>query len=46
MSDKSVLLASTIVLIVVGLWATWNFMLWDECRETNSFTYCVRIIVL
>lgn len=24
------------------LW--WNVSLWSECRETNSFFYCVRIL--
>ena len=22
----------------------WEMSLWDECRQTNSFWYCVRIL--
>jgi cytochrome oxidase assembly protein ShyY1 len=29
-------------LISLGIW--WQVSLWDECRSTNSFWYCVRIL--
>ena len=30
------------VIIVFGIW--WEIGLWNECRETSSFWYCLRIL--
>ena len=30
------------VVIVFVVW--WEIGLWNECRETNSFWYCLRIL--
>lgn len=29
---------------LIGLIAWWQLSLWEECRSTNSFWYCVRIL--
>lgn len=36
-----------IILVVIGLigLGTWNeISLWNECRATNSFFYCARVL--
>jgi hypothetical protein len=30
------------VLMLVGIWMEIN--IWNECRETNSFWYCMRVL--
>lgn len=29
-------------LVMAGLYV--ELMLWDECRQTNSFFYCLRVL--
>ncbi len=31
-------------LVVGGLSAWWWFSMWDECRLTNSFWYCMYVL--
>lgn len=31
-------------LLIVGLVIWWEASLWGECRETNSFWYCMRVL--
>lgn len=33
-----------LVAIFLGLITWWNISLWEECRATNSFWYCVRVL--
>lgn len=38
---------SSIVLAVValiGLGIYWEISVWQECRQTNSWFYCVRVL--
>lgn len=36
------LCAAAAVLLVLGIW--WEISIWNECRETNSYMYCVRLM--
>lgn len=36
--------ATAFVLAVFGVMIWWNVAIWSECRETNSFMYCLRVI--
>lgn len=29
---------------LLALMAWWQYSLWDECRSTNSFFYCLRVL--
>lgn len=45
--DKEAAIIAAMVigmLALVAFIAWWNVSLWSECRETNSFWYCVRVI--
>lgn len=32
------------VVIVIGGGIAWEVSLWHECRATNSFWYCMRVL--
>lgn len=32
------------ILAVIALAFLWEVNIWNECRETNSFWYCVRVV--
>lgn len=34
--------AAVVALIVLSVW--WTVGVWDECRETHSVMYCLRVI--
>lgn len=38
----AVSIATVIAAIALAVW--WEVSLWNECRETNSFWYCVRVL--
>lgn len=31
-----------VIAIALAIW--WEYGLWNECRETNSFWYCMRVL--
>lgn len=33
-----------IIVAVIALVVWWEVSIWGECRATNSFWYCVRIL--
>lgn len=45
MKDNLTVLAcvGTLVLLA-GVSIVWTVSIWTECRETNSFGYCLRLI--
>jgi hypothetical protein len=34
----------SLALLIAGLVVWWEISSWSECRETNSFWYCLRIL--
>jgi hypothetical protein len=32
------------VAVIIALACWWQYSLWSECRITNSFFYCLRIL--
>jgi hypothetical protein len=41
---KDYILPVTIILFAIGLVVYFEYSLWTECRQTNSFFYCVRVL--
>lgn len=39
-----IMLAGAAFLGVIGFGIWWEVSLWNECRATNSFFYCVRTL--
>jgi hypothetical protein len=37
-------LAAFTILALVGLAVWWEVATWQECRQTNSFFYCMRVL--
>lgn len=38
-------LAIFLLIIVIAVWGIYTeISLWSECRETNSFFYCARVL--
>lgn len=37
-------LIAVALLVFFGFAVYWEYGIWTECRETNSFWYCVRIL--
>jgi hypothetical protein len=45
MSDSlKIICGIAVVLAVVGAAVAWEFSLWSECRQTNSWFYCARVL--
>lgn len=40
----TILGAVTALVAVVVLVIWWNVSVWTECRQTNSWMYCVRVL--
>lgn len=40
---RSFLIVAGVGLLVVGV-ISYEVMLWNECRESGSFWYCVRVL--
>jgi len=36
------IIAGVLALVSVGIY--WEISLWSECRATNSWLYCVRVL--
>lgn len=41
MTDWKVILIAIVGCSLVGLW---QYSIWNECRERNSFGYCVHVL--
>ena len=46
MKNENIMIAvgAGVLLLILGVVIWWNLLLWDECRATNSFWYCIRVI--
>lgn len=40
----SYLAVAAVVILVVGLVFMYEYSMWEECRQTNSFWYCMRVL--
>lgn len=43
-SDLYIYLYWLIGLLIIGLAIWYEIAMWSECRETNSFWYCMRVL--
>lgn len=39
-----VTVAATFLIAMLALSVWWEVSLWGECRKTNSFWYCARVL--
>jgi hypothetical protein len=35
---------AALVLALIGGAIAWEVSIWNECRQTNSFFYCMRVL--
>ena len=40
----AIVLGGLAVVAFLSFIIAWNVSIWSECRETNSFAYCLRLM--
>lgn len=37
-------LVGLLVILILAASVAWEYSVWEECRQTNSFLYCLRVL--